>query len=88
MLDGLPIPGLEHVGDSIVLTERGGSVLSGTFLNGTPFDFVLNSLSASGQDYFDPSATLRLTVVPEPASVLLLGLSALSVLAVGIRRRS
>ncbi len=88
LLDGTPIPGLERVGDSIVLAERGGSILSGTFLNGTPFDFVLNPSYATGQDYFNPNATLRLTVVPEPASVVLLALSGLSLLAVAVRRRS
>ena len=52
--------------------------LSGLLSDGTPFNFDLNSTDIRGKDFFDPHATLTVTLVPEPATLQLL------IVAVGI----
>lgn len=73
LLDGVPIPGLEDYGDTLLLTERGGAVLSGVLLDGSPIEFTLNEVGSLFVDGIDPEANLRLTIaVPEPNSLVLL----------------
>jgi hypothetical protein len=78
LLDGTPIAGLEKRGDSLVLTTRGGAVLTGFLADSSPFDVVLGT-------QFSPEATLRLTVVPEPSTLALMSLPLMS--AIGFCRR-
>jgi hypothetical protein len=88
LLDGEPIPGLTDAGDSVVLTERGGQLLTGTFADGSPFDFILNNelvinddLEATRQDAFGDSTILKLTIVPEPGSAVLATMIVLGVVS-------
>ena len=37
--------------------------LAGLFADGSPFDFDLNSINLSGEDYFDPGANLTITLI-------------------------
>ena len=64
-------------------------ILSGLLADGTPFSFNLRTGDLAdpdfdfGDDFFDPDATLTVTlvsVVPEPSSLVLLGLSGLVLL--------
>lgn len=81
--------------DDLVLDEatpvidRGEDVvLSGLLTDGTSFEFDLNSSNVSGEDFFDDSATLTVTLasaVPEPASGLTL--ATISILLLGRRQK-
>jgi hypothetical protein len=62
LLDGVPIDGLNAVGDSLVLEDRGSSVLGVTLRDGRHRDFVLKEEIVAGVDFFDEDATLRLTL--------------------------
>jgi hypothetical protein len=57
----LPIDGLVDPGDSIVLDQR-DAPLAGRFLDGNLFRFDLNSTLMLPEDYFDPQATVRLSL--------------------------
>jgi len=71
LIDGLPLEALVSPGDSLVLETRGERRLTGTLRDGSPFGFDLNPTRDGDNDYFDPAATLRLTlVVPEPGTLL------------------
>ena len=79
LLDGLPIAGLDDVGDSVILSER-GVVLQATLRDGEQFDFPVSI------DRFHTDATLRLILaepVPEPST---LGLALLATLGLSIRQ--
>ncbi len=58
-LNGLPLLGLSQT--PTTLTTR-NATLSGMLINGSAFSFDLNSTDISGQDYFDTSALLTLTI--------------------------
>ena len=60
-LDDLEIAGLAEPGDSIVLSQRDAD-LTGRLLDGNLFHFELNATLALPRDYFDPDATVRLTL--------------------------
>lgn len=80
-LSGLPIEGLVRPGDSVVVTERGGTssgpALRGLLADGQPFVFYLadaGGISGVGlhrNGRFDPEGTLRLTIVPETTTFAL-----------------
>ena len=80
LLDGLPIAGLDDVGDSVILTGRDGAMLQATLRDGKSFDFPVST------DRFHADATLRLILaepVPEPST---LGLALLATLGLSIRQ--
>ena len=78
-LNGNPIDGLV-TGQPIIFTTRTG-ILSGRLANQNPFSFPFQISSRVGlQDLISPNATLILTLVPEPSSLLLL-MGALGLLA-------
>jgi hypothetical protein len=88
-LNGAPIPGL-LAGETVTVSQRGDFTLSGELGDGTAFDFDLNDDSLRWLnekiDYFDPTALLQITLVPEPAGVTMLGLGVF--VALGSRRCS
>ena len=61
LLDDMEIVGLAQPGDSIVLSQRAVD-LTGRLLDGNLFHFELNATLALPRDYFDPDATVRLTL--------------------------
>ncbi|MEO0530928.1 MAG: hypothetical protein AAF266_10200, partial [Planctomycetota bacterium] len=63
-IDGLPIDGLDDAGDQTIITDRGG-VLTGTLLDGSPFDLSLSDVISPFNEYVHPNATLRLTMALE-----------------------
>lgn len=66
VLESIPLNG------SVVFSDR-DVTLSGTFADGTPFEFDLNSTgdyNSLTRDFFSPEATLILTLLPEPTSFL------------------
>lgn len=78
-LNGAPIPGLA-LGQTVTISERGNFTLAGELTDGTPFDFDLNDDSfkwfMEQADFFDPNASLQITLVPEPTSAALLAIAA------------
>jgi len=76
--------------EAFAILDRGEDViLSGLFVDGTPFSFDLSSGDifaddfVLGENFFDPDTTLTVTLVstvPEPGSMVLLGLSGLLLL--------
>jgi len=76
--------------EPFTILDRGDDlVLAGLLADGSPFSFDLNFFEVSGDDFFDPNATLTVTLVsaiPEPSSAVLLGLDGLVLL--GRRRRA
>ena len=75
--------------EATTVIDRGEDVvLSGLLTDGTSFEFDLNSSIVSGEDFFDDSATLTVTLasaVPEPASGLTL--ATISILLLGRRKK-
>jgi len=75
--------------EATTVIDRGEDVvLSGLLTDGTSFEFDLNSSNVSGEDFFDDSATLTVTLasaVPEPASGLTL--ATISILLLGRRQK-
>jgi len=61
LLNGAPIDGLE-VSSPLVLADRGGT-LSGRFPNGKSFEFELLTTNSFRHEYFDPQATLTLSLI-------------------------
>ncbi|MEM7625018.1 MAG: hypothetical protein AAF333_05265 [Planctomycetota bacterium] len=56
------------VGETAVVTQRGGAILSGTLNDGSAIDFQLNDTFVSAaQDIINPNATLRVIGAPDPA---------------------
>ncbi len=77
LLDGLPIPGLDSPGDTVILESRGGAGLTGSLADDTDFRLRLR------QEFIDPNATLRITLIPEPSSV---SLASAALVAAMVRR--
>lgn len=83
-----------NLGEAFAILDRDDdAILSGLLADGSPFSFNLRTgdVFAAGfdlsDDFFDPDATLTVTLVstiPEPSSLALIGLSGLVLLA---RRR-
>jgi hypothetical protein len=75
--NGQPIQGLNQAGNSIVFSDRLGDVLDVILADGTPLRFVVDDVSSLPQQpptgpqwaAFSSSATLRLTLVPEPSTL-------------------
>jgi hypothetical protein len=80
LLDGAPVGELTTAGDSLVLTTRGGAVLTGLLADGSPFDVVLDP------QLVNPLSTLRLAVVPEPSSLILVAAASFALSCCGARR--
>jgi hypothetical protein len=59
-LNGTPIAGLD-LGETLVLTDR-NQKLTGRLLDGTSFEFDLNSTQFYPMDFFSPAAILQLTL--------------------------
>jgi len=78
-VDGSPIPGLSP-GNLVEILDRNVTI-SGILADGSPFSFPLNAVSPlrhPGQgDVFSYDATLMVTLVPEPSSLLLASLAGL-----------
>ena len=87
-LNGNPFDDLV-LDEATTVIDRGEDVvLSGLLTDGTSFEFDLNSSNVSGEDFFDDSATLTVTLasaVPEPASGLTL--ATISILLLGRRQK-
>ena len=72
LLDGIPIPGLNSPGDSIVLANRNGEFLQAMLSDGIVNDYILRGPSRTEIGNFSAGSTLRLTlIVPEPAPQML-----------------
>lgn len=77
-LDDVLIPDLTDIGDTMIVTTRGGAVLTGFLTDGRTIRFHLTEQFGPG-DYFDTDALLRLTIadslppreVPEPSAIVL-----------------
>jgi hypothetical protein len=70
LLGGLPIPGLVHAGDTLIITDRTNVKLTGTLLAGTLFSIFLNN----NRYRIDPDAILRVSLVYAPGDVNLDGI--------------
>jgi hypothetical protein len=70
LVGGAPIAGIVP-GVPQVVTQR-DTTLSGVLADGTPFSFDMNSGFAPDQDSFPTTATVNVTVVPEPAAAALM----------------
>ena len=70
LLDGLPVGLVEGV--PFVVTDRDGTLLTAILADGSSFDLTLNQNNLFGQDWITADATLSATLVPEPASLVLL----------------
>ncbi len=55
-----------------IITERDSILLNAILSDGSLLDITLNAMPISGEDYFLPQSTLTVTLVPEPASLVLL----------------
>jgi hypothetical protein len=91
LLDGVPLPELDEIGESRILTVRGDHRLNAVLADGSLFDLELHPLPdtlAFGRDYVDPAATLQLvvaaTTIPEPGALVLCSLTA-AVMGIGSR---
>jgi len=82
LLDGV---GLDLMyGETIEITQRGGSLLQAALADGSFFDLTLNESLASSTDFVSPDATLIVTrVVPAPGGAVVLGFAG----AFAFRRR-
>jgi|GEM_PF-5029400 len=68
-----------NVGESIVVTQRGGALLESTLEDGAFLDFQLNDSFSGTLDSFGPGSTVRVTLVPEPSTASIFALVALLV---------
>ena len=89
-LNDLSLDDILTFNEAFTILDRGEDlVLTGLLADGSPFSFDLNATDVLGDDFFDPDATLTVTLVsavPEPSSLVLLGLSGLVLL--GRRRKT
>ena len=89
-LNDLSLDEILTFNESFTILDRGDDlVLTGLLTDGSPFSFDLNSTDVLGDDFFDPDATLTVTLVsavPEPSALVLFGLSGLVLL--GRRRKA
>lgn len=71
-------------GQTVIISQRDVTI-SGTLADGSFFSFDLNTDAPPGfyattPDYFDPDATLSVTIVPEPTTFAFVGLGAMAFL--------
>ena len=89
-LNDLSLDDILTFNEAFTILDRGEDlVLTGLLADGSPFSFDLNATDVLGDDFFDPDATLTVTLVsavPEPSSLVLFGLSGLVLL--GRRRKT
>ncbi|MEZ6189720.1 MAG: PEP-CTERM sorting domain-containing protein [Phycisphaerales bacterium] len=71
-IDGNDITSQLAPGESKTLSVR-DVILSGTLADETPFDFDMTTVPDIQRGYFDPDAVITITLVPEPATMFLLG---------------
>ena len=76
LLDGELLDELA-LGETLVISERDVTLL-GILADGSPFSFDLNSNFSFSSDFFSSDATLTVTLIPEPFSLVLLALGALA----------
>ena len=76
-IDGNPIASLSEI--PTIITDR-DVILAGTLADGTTFSHALNSIDDFSNSYADASATITVALVPEPGSLALLTLSALTLI--------
>lgn len=62
-----------ELGESLIVTERGGALLTATLADGSLLELDLNPFFSQGNDAIATGATLSVTLVPSPASMALLG---------------
>lgn len=74
-LDGDTVSGLA-IGQPLVISDRDVR-LSGFLADGSFFDFRLDPVAAGGVDYFDPNATVTVTLIPAPGAVAVLAFAGL-----------
>jgi PEP-CTERM motif len=79
ILDGIDLTTSLILGDPLLITDR-DVILEGLLSDGSPFSFDLNSTNSPIEDFFDTNATLTITLVPEPGTLSLIGIGALSIL--------
>jgi hypothetical protein len=79
ILDGVDITSTLTVEELFAIIDR-DVVLEGVLADGSPFSFELNSRFSGNSDNFDTTATLTVTLVPEPGTVALLGVGGLMVM--------
>jgi hypothetical protein len=84
LVGGSPISGLVP-GTPYLVTLR-DTTLSGVLLDGSPFSFDMNTGFMPDDDSFPVGATVRVTVVPEPASISLA--IAFAIISGGLRFRT
>ncbi|QQE12101.1 hypothetical protein JD969_01100 [Planctomycetota bacterium] len=77
-IDGIPLINLSDT--PTIITQRGGSILAGTYADGSNFTINLNSSVNGFEDYFVNTATLTVTLIPEPTTLILLTLTTLPLL--------
>ncbi len=63
-IDGVPVEGLDGAG-MLTITDR-SITLSGVLADGSDFSFELRPEDSASQDYFDPDATVTITLVGPP----------------------
>lgn len=70
-LDGQPIPGLSRPGDSLILTDRPDQTLNAILADGLPLNIYVGTVfqQLPVRDRISPASTLRLILVPEPATL-------------------
>jgi len=76
-LDGMMVDLM--LGETLEITQRGGSILNGALADGTLFDYNLNESISNSGDIFDTNATLTATLVPTPGVFTSLALGGLMV---------
>ncbi|MEM6459697.1 MAG: PEP-CTERM sorting domain-containing protein [Planctomycetota bacterium] len=64
------------MGEAFTITDR-DVTLSGRLADGSAFAFELNGDRVADEGFIDPNATLTVTLIPEPGSLVLLGLGVL-----------
>lgn len=64
VLDGVSLDSSVALGSALTIVDR-DVTLSGLLDDGSPFSFDLNSTIIDGEDRFDPSATLTVTLGPQ-----------------------
>ena len=84
-LDGVPVNLIPQTPTEIATGT--GQLLSGTFSDGSFFDFLLNANNFNGVDYFATDATLIVTLVPEPSALALMILTTVLFLSASHRRQ-
>ena len=70
VLDGVPLDGGLTTNSAFTVLDR-DVILSGLLADGSPFSFDLTSFNVDTEGYFDPDATLTVTLVPSDPNFIL-----------------